>query len=316
MISATNDTKSFFENECSPIYIYGAGDYGTWTARFMQKCGMHFEGFIDKAAEGKDKVFVLGKKVLHPEMLRSLPKMRLRIIIATLQADGVLAELPLYTENIDAVCMVPIYENLFSDGKKYNINIFLSYFRAKLIKVDVPTILSNRCTAGFIYRALGTGMLSPTINTGISWEGFMKICRNPKEYLSEDMVFAYWTKALNGIRPVGRLKDVEVLFGHEEDETQAIHRWNRMRKWINWNNVIYVMSDTRPAPFNTVLPYRLAEEFCSLKEKHLLLMNQYLYAGKKLPGCMYVENIYFHDEEKVIESWFDLLGWINGEYEL
>lgn len=315
MISVTNDAKAFFEEESAPIYIYGAGEYGTWTARFMQKCGIDFEGFIDKVTD-RDGCFVLGKKMIHPEMLRSLPKVKLRIIIATLRVDSVMTELPWYAENIDAVCMVPIYRHLSSGTKRYNINEFLSYFRAKLITAEVPTILSDRCTAGFIYKALGIGMPSPTINTAISAEGFMKICRNPKDYLLEDMVFGYWTKARDGIRPVGRVRDVEVLFAYEEDETQAIHRWNRMRKWIDWNNIIYVMSYKKPTPFNMELPYRLAEEFCSLKEKHLLLMKNYLYAGKNLPGCIYVDHEHFHTNNVVIESWFDLLGWINGEYEI
>lgn len=317
MISVTNDTKAFFEDESAPIYIYGAGYYGTWTAWFMQKCSIDFEGFIDKAVD-RDGVFVLGKKIVHPEMLRTLPKMRLRLIIATYQTDEVLTELSGYVENIDVLCMVPIYESLTSGEKRYDINKFLSYFRAKLIRVEIPTIVSDRCTAGLIYRALGKGMLSPTINTGITAEDFIKICKNPKEYLSEEMVFSCWTKIPGGmIVPVGRIKDVEVAFAYEVDEIQAIQRWNRMRRWINWNDIIYIMSSMRSKsiiPYH--LPHRLAEEFCSLKEKHLLLMRDPLYLDKNLSGCVCVNHSHFHDSDRVIESWFDLLGWINGEYEI
>ncbi len=317
MISVTNDTKTFFEDESAPIYIYGAGYYGKWIAWFMQKCSMDFEGFIDKAID-RDGVFVLGKKIVHPKILQTLPKMRLRIIIATSQADEVMTELPGYAENIDVRCMVPVYESLTSDEKVYDINKFLSYFRAKLIRVEIPTIISDRCTAGLIYRALGKGMLSPTINTGISAEDFIKICKNPKDYLSEEMVFGCWTKIPGGkIVPVGRIKDVEVAFGYENDEIKAIQRWNRMRKWINWNDIIYIMSNNREKsiiPYH--LPYQLVEEFCSLKEKHLLLTGggNPLYLGKNLSGYVRVNHLHFHDIDRVIESWFDLLGWINGEY--
>jgi len=267
MISVTNNINTFFEGETCRIYIYGTGDYGKWVARFMRKCDMEFEGFIDGGISERQDCYVLGKTVMHPGALRFLGRKRLKIIIAALAANEILAELPWHTGGMEVLCLVPVYNDLVEGKKVYDINKLLSYFRAKLMKVEVPTIFSDRCTTGFIYRALGQNMISPAINTGFSLEDFMKICRNPKEYFLEDMVFGYWTTTCYGIRAVGRVKDVEVLFAHEEDGHKAIRRWNKMRQWINWNSLVFVLSDEMSR-----IPCKIAEEFCSMKEKHLLIM--------------------------------------------
>lgn len=315
MISVTNNMKGFFEEEASGVYIYGTGDYGKWVARFMQRCNMEFEGFIDRGKpEGRD-CYVLGKPVMHPGALHLLIGTKIRIIIATLAANEILAELPWHTGSMDVLCMVPIYHDPVEGKSVYDINKLLSYFRAKLFKVEVPTIFSDRCTAGFIYRALGQTMISPAINTGLSLEDYLKICRNPKDYFLEDMVFGYWTiiREENKVvtRAVGRVKDIEVVFAHEDDGLQAIRRWNKMRKWINWNYLVFVLSDEM-----SMIPCRIAEEFCSMKDKHLLIMQNALYPNISLPGCMFVNHKHFHDRNRVIESWFDLMGWINGEVEI
>lgn len=311
MISVTNNSKIFFEEESSVIYIYGAGDYGKWVAKFMQRCNMDFEGFIDKHKQKEDDCYVLGKKVIHPSDLKILGQTRLRIILASLAANEMLMELIGNIENKDILCMFPIYNDLATGKRRYDINKFLSYFRAKLITVEVPTIFSDRCTAGFIYRALGQTMISPTINTAIYPKDFLKICRNPRDYFSEDMVFGYSTIALNRAMTVGKVKDVEVLFAHTDNGIQAIRRWNKMRKWINWDCLVFIMSDDI-----SMVSCQMAEEFCSIKHRHLLLMENTLYAGKNLEGCMFVNHRHFHDRDRVIESWFDLVGWINGESEV
>lgn len=316
MILATNNARAFFEETTSGIYIYGAGDYGRWVARFMQKCNMEFEGFIDRGKLAGGECYALGKPVIHPDALQSLSRTRLRIIITVHAANEVLADLAWRTGRMDVLCMVPIYNDVALGECRYDINKFLSYFRSKLIRVEVPTIFSNRCTAGYIYKALGVNMISPTINTGISPENFLKICKNPKDYFSENMVFDHWTITQFRSAAVGRVKDVEVLFAHAEDGLQAIRRWNKMRKWINWNYLVYVMSDTVTSTIMPTFSCQMAEKFCSMKDKHMLITRNALYAGKNLQGCMFVNHEHFHDKDRVIESWFDLIGWINGEYEI
>lgn len=282
----------------------------------MKKCYVEFEGFIDKAALRPD-CFLLDKRVIHPNKLFSFGKIKMRIIIAALKSNEILEELSRQAEGMDIYCMLPVYKDFISGVERYDVNKFLSFFRAQLIPEEIPTIFSERCTAGIIYRALGKNMISPTINTGISKKDFLKICKNPRYYFSEDMVFGYWTVWHSRTKFVGKVKDVEVLFGHTEDASQAIKRWNKMRKWINWDNIIYIMTDRdRNNGGREMIPYQLAKEFCALKAKHLLIMEHNLYISKELRGGMFVNHKHFHDRNRVIENWFDLVGWINGEFEI
>lgn len=62
MITTTNDVKKFMEDTQGQLYIYGAGRIGWRVADYLNKCGIDFSGFIDKAAgtggEGNDQCYV------------------------------------------------------------------------------------------------------------------------------------------------------------------------------------------------------------------------------------------------------------------
>lgn len=81
MIQTINNTEKFIKDSNDAIYIYGAGNCGKWTGRFMQKCGFDFEAFIDKAARRDCSLY--GKKVIHPRDLALVAgKSRVRVIVA------------------------------------------------------------------------------------------------------------------------------------------------------------------------------------------------------------------------------------------
>lgn len=309
MLQVTSDAKKFFQDNTDVIYIYGAGNPGHWVAEYMSKCNINFEGFIDKGVS-TDDCFLHGKRIIHPQRLHSLGHKFLKIIIAVGKPKEVLAELPWYVKDIDVLCLVPIYKDFIDKNQIYDINRFLGYFRKQLITTELPTILSNSCNAGFIYRALGETMISPTINISIQPEEFMKICRNPREYLSQDIVFDHWTLFYGRRNPVGRIKDVEVVFAHSDDAEESVRRWNKLRKWINWERMIYILSNEA-----AMIPYQIAKEFCALPTKHLLIIKDNMYSNSELGGAIYVNHAHFHIRDSAIENWFDLLGWINGEYE-
>lgn len=165
-----------------------------------------------------------------------------------------------------------------------------------------------------IYHALGINMISPMINTYIKPEDFLKICKNPREYLSVDIKFDHWTYSMFGRRPLGKIKDVEVLFAHSIDVEQSVRFWNKTRKWINWENLIYVLEDV-----HEVIPYPVVKEFCQLTTKHLCIMGRSMYMNERLKGAIFVGQeyrVHLHIRDSAIENWFDLLGWMNGTFEL
>lgn len=280
MIQVTNNAESFFRESDEPIYIYGAGNPGRWVSEYMDRCHMEYTGFIDRAAGSADDCFLRGKKVISPEKLNKLEEKRIRVIAAIGRPQEALVQLHQCADALNVLCLYPVYKNLLLNGKEeYDINRLLSYFRKKLLHKDIPVILSNNCNAGFIYKALGVVAKSPTINTAIYPKNFLKLCKNPRGYLEQDISFDYWTIDQGRRCPVGKLGDIEVIFAHSEKPEEAVRRWNKLKKWINWENVVYIFSDDY-----AVIPYQTAKEFCELPVKRLLMLNHSLVMDKNCVG--------------------------------
>lgn len=271
MIEVTNNARSFFGESDTPIYIYGAGNPGQWVSEYMERCHMEYEGFIDKAA-GAEDCFTRGKRIISPDRFAKIGKNRIRVIVAIGKPQEALVELHWCSREMNILCLYPVYKDfLFGKREGYDINQLLSYFRNKLFYAEMPTILSNDCNTGFIYKALGELAKSPTVNTAIAPKHFLKICKNPHEYLEQDIVFDHWTVFFGKRCPVGKLGDVEVMFAHSDKPEEAVRKWNKLKSWINWKNMVYVLSDQ----YATV-PYQIAKEFSELPVKHLLILNNSL----------------------------------------
>lgn len=312
MIQTTNDVADFLENNDGTLFIYGIGNLSRWVSDYMIRCEIEWSGYIDRLAKGMDDIFMHGKKVIHPAELSKYKTERLRIIIAADKQDEILSDLQWYARDNDLLCLVPIYKDFFAEGKVLDVNKLLGYFRNKLL-TNIPTIITNSCNGGFIYRALGLTALSPTINVGIYPEDFIKICRNPQEYLSEDMVFDHWSLLFgNGKRtPVGRIKDVEVHLAHATNADKAIRSWNTLKKWVKYDNLVFIMSDEAAN-----IPIQIAREFCNLPHKHLLVLQKEMFGTHGMNGVIHVPHNHFHMRHCAMENWFDILGWINGEFEI
>lgn len=310
MIKTTNDVRSFLEEENGPIYIYGVGNAGYWIGKYMWRTDNAYDGYIDKAATTED-CMNYGKRIYPLETLNDRPEDKMRIMISVPCVDEVLEDLCRYAHDKEIVCLVPLYEEYFSKQKCYDINTLLNYFRNKLMGENVPTIISNSCTAGFIYRFLGAQRKSPTINVVIHPTDFLKICKAPEVYLSQDIIFDHWTVFWGERIPVGRTGDVEVLFVHDRNAAEAINRWNRCRQRIDWDNMIYIFAED-----SFTIPYEVAREFCSLDRKHLLLLNKNMYMNPEMKGMLFCKHDHFHDRESAIENRLDILGWLQGEFEI
>ena len=311
MIQTTNNAKEFFEKNNEPIYIYGVGNPGYWVTYYMQKCNIRYEGYIDKAVT-TDDCYMSGKRIIHPKELKAYTNGKIRVIVAIGKPEEAVEELHWNADKNDILCLVPFYLDHNRRCKQYDINKMLSYFRRKLIAGDPPAFISNSCDAGWAYRGLGLNLASPTIDVAISPEDFLKMCKAPHEYLECEMSFSNWTLFLNGMRrPVGKVNDIEVVFGHSDNAEESIMYWNRLKDAINWNNLIYIMDDA----WRNV-SYQVAKEFCNLPVKHLLLLRNSMYSDCNMNGMIYVNHGHFHLREVAIENWFDLVGWVNGEFEL
>ena len=87
--------------------------------------------------------------------------------------------------------------------------------------------------------------------------------------------------------------------------------WNRKKETVNRNELIYIMSDDVAS-----VPYQLVKEFSQFPVKHMVVLRNGVYTNMK--GLLFATNSntgHFHMRNYALENWFDLLGWVNGEFE-
>ncbi len=319
MIKITNNTVDFLEKETGELFIYGAGNAGYWIGYYMNRCGLDFYAYFDKKKYREEAIYN-GKPIFQPEKLKEYKEKSIRIIVSPMCYESVLADL-LWMEHLygfHALCLVPRYKHISTKEEGYHINKLLAYFRRRLFVGEIPTILSNNCTAGFIYDLMDMIMLSPTINTGICPTDFLKLCNDYKRYLNDEMVCDGFEKCYGNFRtvheniPVGRIGDIHVQFGHSEENEDVYSRWNMMRLRINWNRIICVAYVE-----DNYLPFSIKNErdFMELPTEHLMIVSgKTPFYGGGLGSKLYMQENYFAKTDSAIENYFDLLGWMNQEY--
>ena len=317
MLSVTNDITDFIENQKEELFIYGAGNSGYWIGHYLNRCGIEFTGYID-SNEKYCGALCQGKPVYLPEKLSEYKNKSIRLIISPRFYEPILSEL-LFSERrcgFHALCLVLRFMHFSTKQEVYDINYFLGYFRRRLYKKDTPTIISNDCVAGEIYHLMNMVMLSPTINTYIDPDDFLKLCKNPRKYFDIEKKEVFYNVLPIGNEPADckmglpamKIDDITVTFAHTNGKSEELaDRWNMMRKKINWNNVIFVFRANHIA-----IPDNFVRNFAELKRKHLMM-------NFGVNGMVYhnIDQLYFSEHifstDRAIENDFDLLGWLNQE---
>ena len=132
---------------------------------------------------------------------------------------------------------------------------FAPYRIKKLNAQKVPfTIISNNCWAGHVYRYFGLPYCTPTIGLFFFSRDYVKFVYNIKLYLEKELVFisidqskyketlrAYGGECLTC--PIAVLGDIEIVFLHYKTESEAREKWNRRKERMNWDHIIYKMSE-------------------------------------------------------------------------
>lgn len=119
------------------------------------------------------------------------------------------------------------------------------------IKCKNITIISNNCWGGIFYRNNNLEYLSPTLGLFFMAEDYIKFIYNLSEYINSNLEFISldeskykdYLKKLNYNSPIGKIKDVEIMFLHYKNEKEAFDKWERRKKRINWDKIIFKFSD-------------------------------------------------------------------------
>lgn len=182
----TNNAKKFFEEYSTPLAVGMSDNAGYWAGYFLNKCKIDFVCYVDKNAKD-DNSFCNGKPVYSFEKFAEYvsqcamgggEQKTFRLFIPSKMLDTVTEDITAIEAKCNVTFVVLNAFYVISKGRlSYNVNKLFGYFRSKLLTTDLPSILANECAARRIYEQLGIGYISPTINTNIKYEDFIKLCR-------------------------------------------------------------------------------------------------------------------------------------------
>lgn len=138
------------------------------------------------------------------------------------------------------------------------------------------TLFSNDCWGGELYQYFGLEYNTPFIGLYVMAPCYIKFLKNPDYYLNLELTFTQISKypAVEEARsnfknsfPVGVLDDIEIQFMHYNIEKEALLKWNRRKKRINWDNIYVKFDGGKDAATN-----ELIEEFDQLPYRKLCLV--------------------------------------------
>lgn len=144
-------------------------------------------------------------------------------------------------------------EKKYSIMRRANEGILAKYRKAHLKKKDF-TIISNNCWGGYVYRCFDSAYQSPTIGLFIMPKDYIKFINNLEYYIKDCKLSFIEPKTSHNYKellghehfgeyPIGILDDIEICFMHYKTEKEALEKWTRRCKRINWENIIIKFCD-------------------------------------------------------------------------
>lgn len=170
------------------------------------------------------------------------------------------------------------------------------------------TIISDNCWGGRVYQELGIQYNSPFIGLFIMSPDYLKLVKNLRYYMSQELVFIKNSKYTDKTTyPIGLLDDIEIHFLHYSSEDEARNKWNRRKERMNWNNLFFKFND------NDKCNYELIKEFDDLDYNSKVIFSSKKYNDvKSLIYFKERENIGFVGEDlKIYRKYFDVVDWLN-----
>ena len=137
-------------------------------------------------------------------------------------------------------------------GAKERMRAKLAPIRRKAIVDTSFTIISNNCWAGIVYQRYGLQYATPTVGVYFFAEDYIRFISNLRHYLSipvqmisvdESVHRDVILKRHHEIYPIGRIDDVEIVFRHYKTEQEALEKWERRKKRVNFGNLIVKFSE-------------------------------------------------------------------------
>ena len=149
------------------------------------------------------------------------------------------------------------------------------------------TIISDNCWGGFIYQRYNLKYRTPTIGLFFYPQDYIRFLENINYYLSIPLKVGTRKdskyKDINPERdyPIGVLDDVEIQLLHYKSCEEAISKWEKRKKRIDFNNCLIKMSNR-----SSLFTADIYQRFENLKFKNKILFTK---DNVKYKDCIYVE---------------------------
>jgi uncharacterized protein (DUF1919 family) len=105
---------------------------------------------------------------------------------------------------------------------------------------NTPSLLCPNCIGGILFHDLGLRFRSPTINTMMIQDDFVKYVLNLEHYLQEELCF-YQDQEYDC--PCARLGDIVIHFTHYKTELEAKEKWIERSLRIDRDNLFVVLQE-------------------------------------------------------------------------
>lgn len=199
---------------------------------------------------------------------------------------------------------------------------YIRFQRNRLRNTDI-TIISSNCNGGVISSDLGMSFRSPFVNLFITASDYIKLLRDLKGYMNEELCFVKETDPIYGAvsYPTAYLRDVKIYFMHYDSEEEAKKAWDRRKRRINWEDIYVIFTDRSGCTMEDlrafdILPFKHKVVFTHIPQPEIK-SSFYIkgYEKEKKVGLLSD----WQDEKRPVKKvydQFDFVGWFNGEFEV
>ncbi len=196
------------------------------------------------------------------------------------------------------------------------INPILGPLRIKKIEDKNFTIICNNCWGGHVYRYFNLQYNSPTIGLYFYSEDYIKFVYNLKYYLNSELTFINYKQSKyvddliahhNTHCPIGKIDDIEIVFLHYNSEAEAKDKWNRRKQRLNWENIVYKMSEQNLCSIDHLKRF----DSLPVARKFVFVTNDYGLKSQVLWGS-YCEKKNIAIDTVDFRKYIDLQKFING----
>lgn len=125
----------------------------------------------------------------------------------------------------------------------------LKWYRRIGLNCKDFSIISNNCSAGYVYQYYGLPYRTPTEGLGFSVDDYLKLVKNTRHYFTHELVFVdpkttpRYQAGEHFSYPVAKIDDIFVYFRHYSIE-KANEIWCRRCKRINFDKLFFLLTES------------------------------------------------------------------------